>query len=273
MKIITKSGKNIHPIGIGTWDIGSLRNPETGEIKAVKGNEENEIEGIRYSLSKGQNHIDTAELYGWGYTDVVVGQAISNQKREDIFIANKLWKTNVAKGKVRPTVEKMLQSLQTDYLDMLYIHAPWEDVPWIEAIPQIDELISEGLVLNFAVSNFKISDMKKAMETAKNPIVANQLHYNILHKQDATKTVRKFCKENDIPIIAYRPIARKEVFEDKDVVELAEKYNVNPAQISLAWLLKQDVLPIPKAITKSHIDENLESLNISLSEEEINKFL
>lgn len=273
MKLKTKSGKKLHPIGIGTWDIGSKRNPETGEITAVKGNEEKEIEAIRYSISKGQNHIDTAELYGWGYTDVIVGQAISNRKREDIFIANKLWKTSTPKGEVRSAVEKMLKSLGTDYLDMLYIHAPWEDTPWHEAIPQIDELIDEGVVLNFAVSNFKISDMKKVRKISKNPIVANQLHYNILYKQDATKTVREFCKENDIQIVAYRPIARKEVFDDSKVVELSEKHNVNPAQISLAWLLNQNVLPVPKAITKSHIDENLKALDIKLTEEEMNRFL
>ena len=211
--------QKLHPIGIGTWDIGSKRNPETGSVDPIKGSEDKEIEAIRYCLSKGQNHIDTAELYGSGYTDEIVGRAIAGRKRED-------------------------------------------DAPWEEAPPQINRLIDEGLVLNFGVSNFKISDMKKAMKVSEHPIVANQLHFNILYKQDATKAVREFCNSHDIQIVAYKPIARGNVYSDDKVVELARRLGGTAAQVSLAWLIQQGALPIPKATSKSHIDENLGAMDI-----------
>lgn len=126
----TKSGKQLFPIGIGTWNIGGVFNPNTPEAK-YKGaepsydNEVQEIEAIQYSIASGQNHIDCAELYGAFHTDEVVGKALGGLKREDLFIADKLWKTSVEQGLVRPTVEKMLEKLKIDYLDLLYIHAPW----------------------------------------------------------------------------------------------------------------------------------------------------
>lgn len=186
--MITKSGKKLFPIGIGTWNIaGTFTSDPSAKYKGAvpsRGNEESEIDAIRYSISKGQNHIDCAELYGGFYTDEVVGKAIAGLEREDLYIADKLWKTSVGKGLVRPTVEKMLKKLGTDYLDMLYIHAPWPEVNWQEAIPQIDELIDTGIVRDFGVSNFTIADMEEAQKLAKHPIVANQMNYNILYKND-----------------------------------------------------------------------------------------
>lgn len=138
----TKSGNSLFPIGIGTWNMSSTINPANASAKykgvePVHGTENQEIEAIRYSISKGQNHIDCAELYGGFYTDEVVGRAIAEAKREDLYVADKLWKTSLGKGLVRPTVETMLKKLGTDYLDMLYIHSPFDDALWQEAIPHL----------------------------------------------------------------------------------------------------------------------------------------
>src|SRR5690606_24592231 len=175
------------PIGIGTWNIGGtfVADP-TAKYKGAQPNYDNEgaeVEAIRYSIFKGQNHIDCAELYGAFHTDEVVGKAIKGLKRTDLYIADKLWKTSLGKGLVRPTVEKMLEKLGTDYLDMLYIHAPFH-VNWQEAIPQIDALIDEGVVRDFGVSNFTVTDMQEAQKLAKHPIVANQMNYNVLYKDE-----------------------------------------------------------------------------------------
>ena len=184
----TKSGKSLHPIGIGTWLIaGSFEsdpNAPYNGAKPVYGNEPQEIAAIRHSLLKGQNHIDCAELYGGFYTDEVVGRALAGELREDLYIADKLWKSSVAANKVRPAVEQMLTKLQTSYLDMLYIHAPWYDAPWEEAIPQINELIDKGIVRHFGVSNFNLEKMKQAIAISKHPITANQMNYNVLHKTE-----------------------------------------------------------------------------------------
>ncbi len=271
----TKSGKAIFPIGIGTWNISSVFNADpTAKYKGVEpshGNEEAEIEAIRYSISKGQNHIDCAELYGAFYTDEVVGRAISGLKREDLYIADKLWKTSVGRGLVRPTVEKMLEKLGTDYLDMLYIHAPWEEINWQEAIPQIGELIDEGMVRDFGVSNFTVTDMETVREIAKHPIVANQMNYNLLYKDEVDETFREYCKEHDIQLVAYQPIKRQEVLNNKTIQEIADARKATPAQVALAWLLAQGALLIPKAVKREHIDDNIKAADLQLSDQDIDR--
>ncbi|HEY1835296.1 MAG TPA: aldo/keto reductase [Candidatus Saccharimonadales bacterium] len=223
----TKSGKPIHPIGIGTWNVASRRNPNVvddkyGNVEAVHDNETSEIEAISYSISKGQNHIHCAELYGATYTNQVVGRAIAGFPREDLYVTNMLWKTSVAKGQVRPTVGKMLKKLGTDYLDLLYIHAPWQDTPWQEAIPQIDELIDEGMVRAFGVSNFTIEDMKRTQSIAKHPITANQMNYNVLHKIEVNQSFQNFCKRHGIALVAYQPIKRQEVLQNATIQSIAK---------------------------------------------------
>lgn len=270
----TKSGKPVFPIGIGTWNIGGTFNPNNPTAKYIGAepkydNEEAEVAAIRYSIEKGQNHIDCAELYGAFHTDEVVGKAIAGLERSDLFIADKLWKTSVGQGLVRPTVEKMLQKLGTNYIDLLYIHVPWDGVNWQAAIPQIDELIDEGLVLGFGVSNFTVENMKEARSLAQHPIVANQMNYNVLYKDEVTKEFRVYCKQSNIQIVAYQPIKRQEVLENTTIQEIAKKHNATPAQVALAWLIAQGALPIPKAINLSHIDENVMAANIHLSENEM----
>lgn len=271
----TKSGNLLFPIGIGTWNIAGVFNADpTAKYKGAEpsyGNEEAEIEALRYSISKGQNHIDCAELYGAFYTDEVVGRAIAGLKRDDLYIADKLWKTSVGKGLVRPTVKKMLEKLGTDYLDMLYIHAPWDEVNWQEAIPQIDELIDEGVVREFGVSNFTVSDMEEAHRIAKHPIIANQMNYNVLYVNEVDEAFKQYCRDNNIQLIAYQPVKRQEVLANKTIQEIAKAHEASPAQVALAWLLAQGALPIPKAVKKEHIDENVLSINIQLSEQDLDK--
>lgn len=272
----TKSGKPLYSIGIGTWNVSSHINSDNLDsiyrgVEPVHGNEEQEMEGLRYSLSKGQNHIDCAELYGGFYTDEVVGRAIAGFPREDLYIGDKLWKISVAKGKVRATVEKMLKKLGIDYIDLLYIHAPWEGIAWQEAIPQIDELIDEGIVRQFGVSNFTVAQMQEAMSLAKHPLVANQMNFNVLHKEEVDQAFRDFCKQHDIQLVAYQPVKRQEVLADKTVQEIAKAHDATPAQVALAWLIQVGALPIPKAINKAHIDENLKAVELKLTDEEVKR--
>jgi diketogulonate reductase-like aldo/keto reductase len=276
MGLKTVSGIELNPIGIGTWDVNSRRNPDNlsskyGGVDPVKGGEDKSIEGIRYSISKGQNNIDCAELYGGFYTDEVVGRAIEGQSRNDLFVGDKLWKTSLATGTVRPTFDNMLKKLKTDYLDMLTIHAPFADAPWKEAIPQIDELISEGVVHHFGVSNFTVDQMKEAMSISKHPLEANQMNFNLLYRDEVNQEFIDFCKENDISIIAYQPIKRGEVMHNETIIKIAEQHSTTPAQVALAWLLRLGSFPIPKALSKEHIDENLGALNIKLTDEEFSE--
>jgi diketogulonate reductase-like aldo/keto reductase len=275
----TASGREIHPIGIGTWDVASHKDPSLpegkyGRVEPFRGRDDKEIEAITFSLAQGQNHIDCAELYGAFYTDEVVGRALKEAgapPRSDLFIADKLWKTSVGDGKVRPTVVEMLRKLNTDYLDLLYIHAPWIDAPWKEALAQIDQLIDEQLVRFLGVSNFTVADMETAMNTAKHPVAMNQIHYNVLDQGRANTQFRDFCRRNDVQIVAYQPLKRQAVIESSTLREIARAHWSTPVQVALAWLRQMGTLAIPKATTKAHIDENLRSLNLVLSDAEMTR--
>jgi 2,5-diketo-D-gluconate reductase B len=269
----TKSGKELHRVGIGTWGIASRVNTgvenKYGHVEAIHGNEPEEIAAIQYSLSKGQNHIDCAELYGAFYTDDVVGTAIAGHDREDLYIADKLWKTSIEDRRVRLTVERMLKKLQTNYIDLLYIHSPWDDVDWRMAIPQIDSLIGEGVVREFGVSNFTVEQMQVAMDIAKHPVAANQIHYNVIDQGNADTVFRDFCRAHDIQIVAYQPLKRTAVMESPIIQDIAQSHKATPSQVALAWLIQMGTLPIPKATSHEHIDENLGALEIQLTGEEI----
>jgi 2,5-diketo-D-gluconate reductase B len=268
----TKSGKNLHPIGIGTWNIASVFSAEPDakyKATAVHGNEDSEIEALRYSFKKGQNHIDCAELYGAFYTDEVVGHALVGTVREDLYIADKLWRTSLGSGLVRPTVEQMLQKLGTDYLDILCIHSPFGGSLWQGAIPQIDQLIDEGIVRHFGVSNFTVEQMQQAMQIAKHPITATHMNYNVLYKDEVTEPFRDFCAQNDIQIVAYQPIKRQEVLANDTIQQIATAHDATPAQVALAWLISKGALPIPKAVQKVHIDENLGAVDLKLTASEL----
>jgi diketogulonate reductase-like aldo/keto reductase len=264
MKLQTVSGKELHPIGIGTWGFG-------GSWEADYDNDQEGIDAIRYSISKGQNHIDSGQIYGAGHTDEIVGKAIAGLTREDLFVTDKVWETNVAKGKVRPAVVEMLRKLGTDYIDILYIHKPWEDFPWKEAIPQINELIDEGLVRHFGASNFTVQHLKEAQELSKHPIVTNQLHHNILHKDEVTDEMEAFCKQHNIQIVAYKPLERGEVLKNETVQAIAKAHKATPVQIALAWLTQQGFFAIPKAEAEDLIDQNIAAVDIKLSADEMDQ--
>jgi 2,5-diketo-D-gluconate reductase B len=261
MLLKTVSGDSIFPIGIGTWGI-------VGTWEVNKKNQVAGVAGVRYSISKGQNHIDTGQIYGGGYTDEFLGHALEGTDRKSLYIGDKIWETNVAKGLVRPAVKEMLRKLKTDYIDLLYIHKPWEEFPWREAVPQINELIDEGIVRQFAASNFTVTHLKEATKLSKHPIAANQLHHNILFRGDATDEMVTYCKANNIQIIAYRPLEQGKVLENPVVIKIAEAHSATPVQVALAWLIHQNMLPIPMAIEKKFIDQNIAAVDLKLSPKE-----
>lgn len=224
-----------------------------------------EVGAIRHGLDLGQNHIDTAEMYASGGAERIVGAAIESTKREDIFVATKLWKNHVADGLVKSAVEAMLQRLGTDYIDLLYIHAPWFDAPWQQAIPQINQLIDQGLVRYIGVSNFNAEHLQEALNITHHPIVANQMHYSYAHQQEVTPELQTLCQAHDISLVAYTPLERGAVDNQESLANVAaELSNATSSQVALAWLLAKGALPIPKASRPEHIEQNVLAANIHL---------
>lgn len=267
----TQSGNPIFPIGIGTWLMGGDWDADNRVPLAVYDDDQKEIDAIRYAIDKGQNHIDTAEMYGDGHTDEIVGEAIKDLAREDLFIADKLWSSSFGDIETRQAVEKMLKSLKTDYIDLLYIHSPFDSSEWEKSINAINDLIDEGIVKNFGVSNFNVEYMKRANEISKHLIVANQMLYNCGYKEEVDSEFIKYCEENNILIVSYRPIDRGVLLDNKTILDIAKIHSATPAQICIAWLLQRNAVTIPKSSSIEHIDENFESSNVTLDNDDLEK--
>lgn len=213
----------------------------------------------------GYNHIDTAQIYE---NESQVGKGIveSDRDREDFFLASKVWIDQLSEINVINSTEKSLEKLQTEYVDLMYIHWPAGEYSPEETFKGFNELKERGLIKNIGVSNFTVEQMKEAQKHAD--IFANQVEMHPLLPQEE---LLQACEEEGIELVAYSPLARGEVFNVKEIQEVAEKHGVSEAQVSLAWIREKDATPIPKASSEDHIEENLDSLEVELDEEDIRK--
>jgi diketogulonate reductase-like aldo/keto reductase len=247
------AGFEVNSIGIGTAYVGRR--------------DEEDVDALRYSIKKGQNHIDTAELYENGKAEDVVGEAIKDYDRKKLFIATKVWRHHATSDGILTAVEGSLERLATDYVDLLYIHACWDESEIDEYMNGLNRAQDKGLTKSVGVSNFDLKQLQKAVAVTKNPIVALQNHFNINHQYEVNGDMKYFCKKENITIVAYSPL--EDASTNKTASKIAEKYEKTPEQIALNWLIKQEnVVTIPKSTNKKHIDENLETLKFELEKED-----
>ncbi len=253
----TLCGRKVSGIGLGTFGMGGRMSPE-------KGKEDVHIEAIRYAIEKGVNVIDTAEMYAAGHTEEVVGDAISNYKREDLFVISKVMNNNLHHDSVLKSAEKSLERLQTPYMDLYLIHWPNPEIPIKETISAMEELVASGMVKNIGVSNFTVPLMKDAMAAAKdNKICANQVEYNFSNRSPENDVI-PFCEENGIDVIAYTPIMRGKMSGLSNLSRMADKYHATGVQMALRYVMER-AYPIPKTSNKDHLDELLKASEINLS--------
>ena len=236
-------------LGLGTWQ-----------------NEgENCAESVKIALDMGYRHIDTAQIYG---NEDQVGDGIeaSDVERDQIFLASKVWIDQLSSENVIASTKESLEKLQTDYVDLMYVHWPSGDYSTKESLEGLQELKDRGLINNIGVSNFEIPHLEKALETVD--VYANQVEMHPLLPQEE---LREFCEENDVELVAYSPLARGEVFNVQEIQEVAEKHGVSEAQVSLAWVRQKGAVPIPKASGREHIEDNFESQDLELDDEDMEK--
>lgn len=265
-------------IGLGTWGIGGFM--ETDSSKDEEG-----IQAIKDAIELGYTHIDTAELYGAGHTEELIGNAIKDLDRSKLIITSKVFKTNLKHDDVIASCKKSLEKLQTDYIDIYLIHAPNPEVPLKETMEAMDYLVEQGMVKFIGVSNFSVEQMQEAQKHSKNKIVANQIPYNLATKNvnldrntgrvgsciNMESEIIPYCQENDIIIMAYRPIERGFLLKPNSLLDdLSKKYNKTKAQIAMNWLVsKKNVVVIPKSTSIDHLKENLGAIGWSLSDDDI----
>lgn len=256
------SGRPIPVLGQGTWGMGEERFKRQDEIDA-----------LRYGISLGLTLIDTAEMYGDGGAEELIGEAIQEIPRTEVFLVSKVLPQNATLRGVMQACDRSLKRLKTDYLDLYLLH--WLGyVPMAETLKAFHLLKKEGAILDYGVSNFDYDDMKEAtVLPGGDEIAANQVLYNLLHR-GIEWDLLPWCRRHGIPIMAYSPLGhsqaeQEQMFEHPQMKAIAERHNANPSQIALAWLLQQETVAIPKAASHKHIQDNRAALNIKLTERDL----
>lgn len=239
------NGVKIPKVGFGTWQIP---------------NGDDAYNAVSLALKNGYRHIDTAAAYG---NEESVGRAIKDSgiARKDIFITTKLPAEVKNYEEAKATLLKSLKLLDVDYLDLYLIHAPW---PWsemgkdckignVEVYKVFEEFYKEGKIRAIGVSNFSPSDIQNIIDHCEITPHVNQIGYFI--GLDQNETIN-FCREHDIFIIAYSPLGIGYLLKNEDIVKVAKKYSVSPAQICIRYLLQKGVAPLPKSTHEPRIIQN-----------------
>ena len=233
--------------------------------------DEDGVSTLALAIQMGYRHFDTASLYG---TENVLGEAIkeSGVDRKEFFITTKVWKDDLEPEKIRASVEKSLQNLGMDYVDLLLIHWPRvdeNDEKWEEKIAKacetFIELKKEGKTKSIGVSNFlpQHFDAIRGMET---PVV-DQIEFHVGYMQTGAVD---YCHRHNIVVEAWAPLGRGKLVENEDVVKIAKKYNVSTAQVLLKFCLQHDVLPIAKSSNYSRMKANMDLFDFELEDEDLN---
>ena len=249
-------GTLIPVIGQGTWEIGD--DPKKADAEQA---------ALSRGLNLGLSLIDTAELYGNGKSERLVGEVIKG-RRDEVFLVSKVKPENAGEMSMMLACEKSLERLGVDRLDLYLLH--WESRhPMEEIIAGFEELVDEGMIARWGVSNLDIKAMTRMEEIdGADRCQTNQVLYH-LGSRGVEYDLLPFLRERDMPMMAYSPLGRGGLLEHPALRAVADRHATEPAQIALAALLRQeDVVLIPKASTVAHVEANAEELDIRLDEED-----
>ncbi|MHA2358393.1 MAG: aldo/keto reductase [Candidatus Heimdallarchaeaceae archaeon] len=242
--------------------------PKIG-LGTMQGNTKKAIKAFAEAIKMGYRFLDTAQIY---FNERVVGKAIvaSGVPRDELIIASKVFVHNFSHKKVKRSTKKSLKRLGLEYVDIMYIHWPYntyekrkEDV-----LRAFSELVDEGKIRYLGVSNFTIKNMDEALKIYDKKILVNQVEMHPWLKQEK---LLKYLDKRDIKLVSYFPIMHGRINEVKELREIAEKHNVSAAKVSLAWIISKGAIPIPKSTNLSHLKDNFTAQNLVLDEDDIKK--
>jgi diketogulonate reductase-like aldo/keto reductase len=223
------------------------------------------VNAVTTALDVGYRSIDTAQMYD---NEEFVGEALAESAVDvdDVFVATKLDTDNLGSDDVIQTARDSADRLGVETIDLLYVHWPLDTYDRDETLAALDELYDEGLIANVGLSNFRPDQLEAAIETLDAPVFAHQVEMHPLLPQEELLAL---ADEYDHHLVAYSPIARNEVAENETIVEIAEKHDASPAQVSLAWVMAKGATAIPKAASPDHIRDNFAALDLELADEDI----
>jgi len=246
-------GATVPPVGQGTWRMG-----EGGDRAA-------EVRALRAGLDAGMTLVDTAEMYGDGGAERVVGEAIAG-RRDEVFLVSKVVPSNASRQGVRDACARSLRRLGTDRIDLYLLHWPGR-VPLAETVAGFEALRDAGQIGRWGVSNFDAGDMPGLAEAG---CAANQVLYNP-EARGIEFDLLPWCRAHDVPVMAYSPVGQGgDLLRDAALGAVARRHGASPAQVAIAWSLRGGgVVSIPKATGLAHVAENAAAARLVLTAEDL----
>jgi diketogulonate reductase-like aldo/keto reductase len=251
------SGETVPILGQGTWHMAEDPRRRKDEITA-----------LRAGIDLGLTLIDTAEMYADGEAEALVGEAIDG-RRSEVFLVSKVLPENATERGTVAACERSLGRLGTNYLDLYLLH--WRgNVPLKATLEAFAVLIAAGKIRHWGVSNFDVDDMDDLWDTPGGRTVStDQILYN-LTRRGIEYRLMPWCRRHRIPMMAYSPVEQGRLLGHPALRRVAERHRATPAQVALAWLLRQDgVIAIPKAGTVDHVHENCRALDLELTQQDL----
>jgi len=244
---------------MGTWRIGTY---------ASQNERAEQLNAIRKGIELGINLIDTAEIYGNGRSEELVGEAIKGM-RDSAFIATKVASGHLRHDDVIAACESSLRHLGIRQIDLYQVHWPNPSVPIAETMGAMEELARSGRIRHIGVSNFSVRQTSEAKEALGDfDIVSNQVEYSLAERR-VEEDILPYCKKQHLTLIAYSPLARGAIPQAAVPENILEKYKMTPAQAMLNWVTREpEVVAIPKAGTVAHMEENAKAVSLRMTREE-----
>ena len=258
MRYVTlPNGARVPALGLGTWGMGERRGSRADEVKA-----------LQLGIDLGMTLIDTAEMYGDGGAEEVVGEAIAG-RRDSVFVVSKVYPHNASRRGAIAACERSLKRLRTDVLDLYLLH--WRGaIPLQETVEAFEKLKADGKIRAWGVSNFDPKDMAELTKVApEGSCVVNQVLYH-LGSRGIEWDLLPEAPEQGIAIMAYSPLGQASILGNRTLRSIADKHRVSSAAVALAWVLRHDhVFTIPKAARAEHVRANAAAADLALDAEDL----
>jgi diketogulonate reductase-like aldo/keto reductase len=249
MQFVEANGARIPVIGLGTWE---LRGRTCARL-------------VEQALRLGYRHIDTAQVYE-NESEVGEGLRASGINRDDVFVTTKVWTTHFAPNDLERSTKESLARLRLTQVDLLLLHWPNPRIPLQETLGALAHVKKLGMSRHIGVSNFTVALIEEAVAASPEPLACDQVEYHPY--LDQTK-VRQACVDNGMALVAYSPVAKGRIKNDKALARIGENYRKTAAQVCLRWLVQQNVAAIPRTSKIERLSENIEIFDFELSDEEM----
>jgi len=257
MKTVTlPGGEKVPALGQGTWMMGERRERRSSEIAA-----------LRAGVECGMTLIDTAEIYGDGAAESLIGEALGGV-RDRLFLVSKAYPQNASRNRLASACEASLRRLGTDRLDLYLLH--WRgSVPLAETVEAMEALKAEGKVRHWGVSNLDTGDMEELVAAGGGACATDQILYN-LTRRGAEHDLLPWLSDHGIPAMAYSPVEQGRLLADRALATIASNIGATSAQVALAWAMRHDgVIAIPKAGSIGHVRVNRAAADLILSDDDL----